>query len=373
MIKVMHIISDTNIGGAGKVVENYLASCDRTRFDVSVALPRGSLLVPVLRAAGARLYETDGIRDRSFDLAAVSALRRIILKEDPDIVHTHGAFSGRIAARQCRKKIVVTRHSAFPLPERVKRTPFRQLYKYLNEKYADLIIAVSPVCRDYILEAGVSPEKTAVLLNGVEPAPPVPQERVLAMKRRIGAPDGVFTAGIVARLEPYKGHAYVLEAVKDIRASGRDICVIAAGTGSLLDSLREKAKEDGLADAVLFPGFLEDTAALWPLLDAQINASYVEATSLALLEGMSAGVPAVVSDCGGNPTIVEDGVSGLVFPMHDSRRLAECLCELIDDPERAREMGLKAREAYERNYTAAAFARKLEAYYTALTGGKDGE
>jgi len=373
MIKVMHIISDTNIGGAGKVVENSLACRDKARFDVSVALPRGSLLTPLLRESGARLYETDGLRDRSFDLKAIAALRRIILKEDPDIVHTHGAFSGRIAARQCGKKIVVTRHSAFPLPDRVKKTPFRQLYKYLNEKYADLIIAVSPVCRDYILEAGVSPDKTAVLLNGVEPVPPVPEERILALKRRIGVPDGVFTAAIVARLEPYKGHAYVLEAVKDIRASGRDICVIAAGTGSLLDALREKAAGEDLADAVLFPGFLEDTAALWPLLDAQINASYVEATSLSLLEGMSAGVPAVVSDCGGNPSIVEDGVTGLVFPMHDSRKLAECLCALIDEPARAKAMGVKAREAYEKNYTAAAFARRLEAYYTALTGRKDGK
>ena len=373
MVKILNIISDTNIGGAGRVIENYLSCRDTTKFDVAVALPKDSLLTPSLKKLGARIYEIDGLRDKSFDLKAVSALKKVIKADDPDIVHTHGAFSGRIAGKQCGKTVVVTRHSAFPLSPKLKKFPFKQIYTHLNVKYADLIIAVSPVCRDYITDVGVPKNMTAVLINGVEPVPEVPPERVRALKEKLGVPDGVFTAGIIARLEPYKGHSYVLDAVKEVKTSGRNICVIAAGTGSLLEELRERVRAEGLSDSVLFPGFIEDTHALWPLLDAQINASYVEATSLALLEGMSAGVPAIVSDCGGNPDIITDGETGLIFPMRDAHRLAQCIWALIDDPDNTRRMGLNARLEYEKNYTAEAFSRRLEKIYLSLTGGRDGK
>lgn len=71
---------------------------------------------------------------------------------------------------------------------------------------------------------------------------------------------------------------------------------------------------------VFFAGFIERVErALWAM-DAQINASTEsEGTSLSLLEGMSFGLPAVVSDIGGNPLLIQDGENGLVFPNRDSR------------------------------------------------------
>jgi hypothetical protein len=100
MIRVLNIISDTNIGGAGRVLLNYLRYTDRNRFETLVALPRGSLLKPPLEEAGGRVLEVDGIADRSFDRGDIAVLRKLIRQEKPDLVHTHGCFSGRIAARR---------------------------------------------------------------------------------------------------------------------------------------------------------------------------------------------------------------------------------------------------------------------------------
>ena len=61
MIRVLNIISDTNIGGAGRVILNYLNSTDRDQFETLVAVPRGSLLKAPLEEAGALVYEVDGI------------------------------------------------------------------------------------------------------------------------------------------------------------------------------------------------------------------------------------------------------------------------------------------------------------------------
>ena len=65
MIRIIQVISDTNIGGAGRVLINYLQYTDRTQFDTAVALPRGSLLKAPLEELGTTVSEVDGIADRS--------------------------------------------------------------------------------------------------------------------------------------------------------------------------------------------------------------------------------------------------------------------------------------------------------------------
>ena len=84
---------------------------------------------------------------------------------------------------------------------------------------------------------------------------------------------------------------------------------------------------------------------------------------MALLEGMSLGLPSVVSDYGGNPWLVEDGVNGLVFPSKDSRALADCMEKIITAPDRGAEMGRKAKEIFEQGFTGEVFARNTEKVY----------
>ena len=114
MLKVMNIISDTNIGGAGRVLINYLKYRDKENFDVSVALPRGSKLKEPLEALGSVVYEVDGMADKSMDPGVIKELRKLIRRVGPDVVHTHGSMSGRIAARREGRVVIYTRHSVFP-------------------------------------------------------------------------------------------------------------------------------------------------------------------------------------------------------------------------------------------------------------------
>ena len=106
MIRILNIISDTNIGGAGRVILNYLSCSDRERFETLVAVPRGSLLKASLEEAGAAVHEVDGIADRSYQKEDVAVLKELIRTLNPDLVHTHGCLSGRIAAKQCRVPVV---------------------------------------------------------------------------------------------------------------------------------------------------------------------------------------------------------------------------------------------------------------------------
>lgn len=371
MIKVLNIISDSNIGGAGRVLLNYLACCDRTRFDVSVALPRGSLLKAPLEALGTAVYEVDGLAERSYHKDDVKTLTELIRRVQPDIVHTHGALSGRIAGRRCGKKVVYTRHSAFPVPAKLKYPPGRWVNKWINEYYADRIIAVSPATAENLTDAGISAKYITVMMNGVTPVERVTGDPLADLRRRWGVRDGEFVLGILARIEPYKGHAYILEAVRRLTDQGRSVRLLIAGTGSFEQELREMADRLGVTDQVSFLGFQSDVAAVLSVLNVQLNASYgTEACSMALLEGLSMGLPAVVSDYGGNPWLIEDGVDGLLFPSRDSAALAERVARLMDAPEELARMGENARKAFFERFTAEVFARNVEAVYDTVMEGK---
>ena len=94
MQKVMHILTDSNIGGAGRLLINYLHNFDRSKFDIVVVLPKDAALKPLVEAEGYPVWEMENGRDRSFDRKAVAEIRAMIRKFQPDIVHTHSSFSG---------------------------------------------------------------------------------------------------------------------------------------------------------------------------------------------------------------------------------------------------------------------------------------
>lgn len=82
------------------------------------------------------------------------------------------------------------------------------------------------------------------------------------------------------------------------------------------------------------------------------------------------GLPAIVSDCGGNPYLVRDGEDGLVFPSRDSSALAGCVARLMDRPEELAQMGRRAREAFQARFTGEIFAKNVEQVYLEVLKGE---
>lgn len=371
MMRVLNIISDTNIGGAGRVILNYLRYADRTKFETLVAIPRGSLLKEPLEKEHVQVYEVDGMADRSYNKEDVKLLQDLIRQVKPDLVHTHGALSGRIAAKRCHVPVVYSRHSAFPVPAKLKYPPGRWVNKLINEHYADHIIAVSPATRDNLVESGISPKKITVVMNGIAPVPETSPEERAALRESLGLEKNTFVFGILARMEDYKGHLYLVHAAKLLKDQGRtNFRVLMAGTGSFEEEVARAVVEMGVEDVVQMLGFRSDVDQLLNILDVQLNASYgTEATSLALLEGMSLGLPSIVSDYGGNPFLVEHGVNGLVFPSQDSLALSKCMTRLMDHPNEVKAMGQRAKERFNAQFTGPVFAQNIERIYLDVRKG----
>ncbi len=369
-IKVTEVSSDTNIGGAGKCLLTLLENINRGEFDVDVILPENSLLKPEIERLGVKVTEVSGIADKSLDFKAVNELARIFKKEKPDIVHTHASMSARIAAKKARCKVVYTRHSVFPPSKKISRGIGKLINGAVNNHYADAIIAVADAAKENLTDTGVSAGKISVILNGVDGLAPVSSDEKRMIRERFNLSDGAKAVSIVARLEEVKGHKYFIEAADILFRRGVNAKFYIAGTGSCEENLKKRVRALNRQEQIIFTGFLRDVEHLMAITDVQVNASYgTEATSLALLEGMSLGIPAVVSDFGGNPGVIKDGVNGFVVPKCDAKSLADKIELLLRDADTYAEMSDGAKKVFRREFTASVMTRRTEEVYRSLIQG----
>lgn len=369
-IKVIEVSSDTNIGGAGKCLLTLLREFDYDTFDVKVILPPKSLLKPYIDNMEIEVIEVDGIAEKSLDVGSIKRLREVFKREKPDVVHTHASMSARIAAKQAGTKVVYTRHSVFPPSPKISKGIGKVINGMINNHYADGIIAVAEAAKENLTDTGINPDKIQVILNGVDELERAEYEEREEIKKRFGVKNGETVLSIVARLEDIKGHKYFIEAADMLIKQGKSVKCFIAGTGSYEEELKALVKKLGRENEIIFTGFIKDADKLMNITDIQVNASYgTEATSLALLEGMSIGVPAVVSDFGGNPGVIKNGVNGYVVPKQNSRALFERLSSLIDDKADYEKLSKGAKEMFKSTFTAEAMTRATENMYKKVLGG----
>ena len=363
-IKITHVISDTNIGGAGRCLLNLLECFDYEAFDVQVLVPQGALLVPEIERLGVECIQVQGMSDKSFSVGAIRGFCKLFRELQPDIVHTHAALSARIAAKLVGAKIVHTRHSAFDQPQKMKEFPRRQINGFINRTFGDCIISVSPAATANLVDTGTDPRMITLIYNGVKPPPRLAESERNELRARMGfAPDD-FVAAIIARLSPEKGHDCVLDAAKLVAGDGIKFAI--AGSGVMDEHIRRRIEEEGITNVRML-GFLQDVWQLENIMDVQVNASIgAEATSLSLLEGMSLEIPAVVSDSSGNPYVVHDGVSGLVVKAGSAAELAQALRQIKEDAELRRMLSSGALSEYEQRFTAERMTQETMNVYKRL-------
>lgn len=365
MIRVIEVISDTNIGGAGTVLLTCLANFDRRCFSVSVALPKGSLLTGRVLALGYPVHEMEITGDASYDSAAVSQYCRLFRREKPDIVHTHASLSARIAAFLCGvPSRIYTRHSTFDPPKKLTTFPGKQVGGLFNSSLSTRIVAVSESTKKNLTDTGVNPAKIRVIINGADPLPQIPAARREALRAVLGIPDGVLVFGMSARLEAVKGHEYFLRAAAKLVADGYDARFLIMGGGSCEESLRSLTDQLHLKKYVIFTGHVSEVAAYVAVFDVIVNCSYgTEATSMALAEAMSLSKPVIASDFGGNPYLVRNGENGYVVPQKDPAALADRLELFCREPERIAILGKGAYARYESELTGVAMTAQYERLY----------
>ncbi len=363
-MRILHVISDENIGGAGVLLCTLLERLDRDRFESEVALPRGSALTDRIEAMGVRVHPLRCKCDRPSP-ASVRELSRLIRAQGIDLVHGNAAVCARIAGRRCGVRVVHTRHCCFP-PSRLQR-----LLGVFNRTFSDCVIATADAAADNLRAMGIPSRKIETVINGSAPVREVDAETLAGVRKEYGISEGDFTVGIVARLEACKGHETFLRAAAElVKRDGRYRFLI-VGDGSRRAVLEELAKSLGIRHAVVFTGFVSDMAPIYRILRVNVNCSHgTETSCLALSEGMSAGVPAIVSDYGGNAAMIGESEAGIIYPVGDFEALADAIARIASDPEREARMRDAAYTRYLDCYTPEHMTDRVAEIYTRLIAKK---
>jgi glycosyltransferase involved in cell wall biosynthesis len=165
--------------------------------------------------------------------------------------------------------------------------------------------------------------------------------------------------GCVARLEPEKGHAILLDAFRHVSARNRRVRLLLIGDGGERERLVSMAQAFGLNGSVRFLGIRSDIPELLRTCDMAVLASSQEGLPIALLEAMAAGKPVVATRVGSVPQVVQDGLTGLLVLPGDAAALAEALETLIADHQTRRRLAERAFELVGAHFS---FDRTLKQY-----------
>lgn len=367
-MKILHVISDANIGGAGVLLCNLLRHMDPERIESVVAIPRGSVLGERIRALQIPVKELKHPCDR-LSVSSVREIERLLREGNFRGVHANAALCARIAGRRCGIPVLHTRHCCFPLEGVWKSFAIRRMGGLLNERLSDRVIATAEAAVEDLVRLGVPRERIEVIPNGSDAVREVSCEELSAFRNRFSIPKDAFTVGICARLEACKGHSVFLEAAAILckRMPKSPFLFLIAGDGSMREELQKRALEKGIGDRVRFLGFLQDTAPFYRALRVNVNCSCgTETSCLAISEGMSAALPTVVSNYGGNAAMVDGGRAGMLFCVGEADALADCIARIAEDRDLEERMRGLALARYLENYTARQMSDRVVELYESV-------
>lgn len=369
--RVIHVLTDKNIGGAGRWLLNYLKFHNEDLFDVMVVVPSDSLLKePLKNLKFGGIIDICDMDEKSLSFNDISKFKKIFKDYKPDIVHTHASLSARIAAKISGVKYVInTKHC---LENPTNNTIKRILNRLINKMFSDKITAVSKAVEKSMLEANISEKQIATIYNGIEIFNRLPSEEINIIKAKYGIKSEDAVVGIAARLEAVKDISTFIKAAKEVsdrrNKSNRPIKFVIAGSGSLENQLKAEVNALGLDDEVIFTGFVKDIERLMSVFDINVITSIQEALCISIIEGMGMGIPAVGTNSGGVDEVILDNVTGKLVECRNYKALASAITDILDDKSLYELYSKNSMEHIKDKFLAEEMTRKIEQLYTLKRG-----
>ncbi|MBI4618167.1 MAG: glycosyltransferase [Planctomycetes bacterium] len=335
-IRVRHVITTLDVGGAENHLLRLVSGFDPARFETRIAYLKGAgTLADAFRAAGAGVdyWPLAG----PVDPVRLVQMAWRLAAERPDVVHTHlfkGDFHGGIAAWLAGvPAIISTKHNEDPELLHPVFGPLGRLVLALD----GAVVAISRSVARHVLATSLPDRrKIRVIHYGIDP--PGPEARPNgAFRREMDLAEGTPLVVLVGRLEPQKDIGTFLDAAARVRALRPDVRFAIVGRGAEEGRLRERARELGLEEAVRFAGFRPDAAAILGEADAVALTSRWEGFGLVLVEAMSRRRPVVATAVGPVPEVVGD--AALLAPPGDPAAVADRLLAVLSDKRLAARLG----------------------------------
>jgi glycosyltransferase involved in cell wall biosynthesis len=300
------------------------------------------------------------------DLSAGWRLSRLLKRLQPDVIHAHDPHGVAVAALARsmandgrRPAIIASRRVDFHL----KANSFSR-WKY---RQVDCFVAASEAIRAMLLKDGVPPGQAVTVHEGidlvhVQAAPPVNLHETFFL------PHHAPVVGNVAALVPHKGQRYLIDAAHLVVQAVPDARFVILGEGELREAFERQIREHHLEKHVFLPGFRADVLGCIKRFDLFVMSSIAEGLGTSLLDAMACSRAIVATDAGGIPEVVEPGVTGLLVPPRDPRRMAEAIVALLKDEPRRQQMGEAGLARVGQRFTVERMVAETAAVYARVAG-----
>jgi glycosyltransferase involved in cell wall biosynthesis len=378
-LRVLHVINTLRDGGAEMNVIRLARHTDPACVEPHLAFCGHWPLESSLEGSGVHTLRLADVPRRVRSLATpriIARLMHYIRKRRIDVVHTHlfNAHAwGAVAASLSRTKLLEHVHDhRYSDRAELGRAVMRQYDRALDlARLSDHIVVLTRQNRDYVLEhARIAPSRVSIIPNGLpqRQARPDATERA-TLRRSLGIAADASLVLAVGRLALEKNFSTLIAALDQIRAQVPALRAVILGEGPERLTLQRQVDAKGLTGIVQLAGHSRNVQAYYDVADVFVQPSTFELQSLAMLEAMQAGLPAIVSaGIGSNDEVITHGQTGFLVHPRRADDWASLIASVLCDAELRTRVGEAGRTLVQRNCDIRQVARRFERLYAELCG-----
>lgn len=360
-IRVLHVIANLNYGGMERVLSDIVTRCDPERFESHVLCLQylGRFSHGLEQVAKLHVAEPTTRLSMVRPTSLVEQMTRIA----PDVVHTHSGvwYKASLAARLAKVNWLIHTEHGRRQPD---RWPHR-LFDGIAARRTHAVVAVSSLLAEQLPDTlHTSPSRVVCIPNGVDTDAYRPRPGGGSLRHALGISDDAPIIGSIGRLEPIKTYDVMINAFARFSKTpeGRDAVLVIAGEGQSRPALEALIVALGIGDRVHLLGWRDDVHELHSTFSIFSMSSKSEGTSISLLEAMGAGLPPIVTDVGGNASVLGASLKNCLVPWGDEAALADAWGRALTEPRRT-ELGRLARERVLSSFSVDAMVHSYEALY----------
>ncbi len=367
MIRILHVIHGLQRGGLENGVVNIVNRLPQNDFVQAICCLEHVGEMAERLGQDVEIFE---VNRGSYDFRAPLRLAAVIRKWQPDIIHCRNwnTWLDTVMAKlisASRAKLVWSFHGFADgevFPGR------RKVASQVLSRFTDRLFAV---CMDsaerYSSASGIALGRFDVLYNGVDTgafeAAPVKE----TARECLGLPQDALIATTVASLSPVKNHEGLLDAINfAVPELPEKVLFLWLGEGALRDQLMDQIEKTAYGKSIKLLGNVDNVHDYLAASDIFILPSRLEGMSNAILEAMSASLPVVAHDVGGNKELVKDKETGFLSPYEEPRSMADHIVQLMQDTELRKRQAKKARQRAVDQFSMDSMVHRYAEYYRGM-------
>lgn len=293
-------------------------------------------------------------------------LYKLLRRENVALIHAHllgSTLTYSMLTILARLPLIATLHG------RVDINP-NERFVFLKQKImrrgVDKLIAVSRDLSAYIESRGLFPSSaTDVIYNGIDPKR-YTKSQGQSLRAQLNIPSDAIVIGSLGNIRPAKSYETLIAAVGILKAPQLHFVIAGHKKNDLMEILQEQMQRLDVESQIHFIGFYDNTPEFLSQLNMFVLSSKSEGFSIATIEAMAAGLPVIVTRCGGPEEIVEHNKTGYLVPVESPEQLASAIDYLLANPSVATNLAINGAAHMRNTFSLGTMLQQYEKHYAQL-------